>query len=55
MMIEASDEQSGIHKLGFKLFVGNKTKPIRTGFVTGNRNDVRRLLYHISKKGELRN
>ncbi|XP_053373157.1 uncharacterized protein LOC123531756 [Mercenaria mercenaria] len=36
----ASDDGSGVHKLGYKLTVGNSTKPNKHGIVTANRNNA---------------
>jgi hypothetical protein len=36
----ASDEGSGVHKLGFNLIVGNRTKSYKRENVTANKNNV---------------
>jgi len=38
--LDASDEQSGVHKIEYRLYVGNSTTPQRSGIVIGNMNNV---------------
>lgn len=40
VVLDASDEESGVHKIEYKIIVGNQTVAQRSGYVSGNMNNA---------------
>lgn len=47
MTLTASDEESGVHKLGYTLLMKDSGKILREGTVTGNTNNVTKLTNYL--------